>query len=303
MMRRTLTLILLLILVLPRLAAERVWTPESLPVMQTRRAGDYVVNPEGLVSAAAADAVNRRLRQLERDKGVQSVAIVVGRIEGGDAYEFGMGVARRYGIGLKDQNTGLIILIATRDRKYQILTGRGLEGALPDAICRRVENREMLPRLHQSDWSGALTATVQAIDTYVRGDDSLKPSNKPSAAPLFDPIMGYCFAIAFVVALILIFGRRGNRLCPQCRKGQLRLVNRRRLRVAGHWVIRSTWQCPRCGHEETHDENDNSFGGGAFIPPIFMGGSGFGGGNGGSSFGGDSFGGGDFGGGGSGGNF
>lgn len=308
-MRRYIALMLLILAALPALLAQRVWKPQDLPVMQTRRAGDYVVNPEGVLSSTTVDSANRLLRQLEHDKGVQSLVVVVGHLAGDDPYEFGMDLGRRYGIGLKEQNTGLILIIATRDRSYQILTGQGLEGTLPDAICRRIENRIMVPRLKQADWDGAVLASLQSIDGYVRGDSTItapRQREEQNDGSLFNSIVGFSLSIAFVLALLLTLGRRNQRICPVCHKGHLRPVNRRRLRVGGRWMLRTTWQCPRCGHREDHDEPESppSSNGGMFVPPFFMGGSGgFGSSGGGSSFGGGSFGGGSFGGGGSGGRF
>ena len=91
-----------------------------------------VCNPDGVLSADATQRTNLLLKALEKDKGIQTVVVVVKQLEGDDPYQFGMDLARKYGIGNK-QRTGLIVILATEDRSYQILTGNGLEGTLPDA--------------------------------------------------------------------------------------------------------------------------------------------------------------------------
>ena len=148
------------------------YTPESLPIPYLQDKTQYVSNPDGFLSQEAVDSLNFWLGNMEAAHGVQTVLAVVEHIKGGDTYDFCMALGRKYGIGSKKQNSGLIILLSTGDRAYTILTGRGLEGTLPDAICKRIENHQMLPALREGDWDTAMLNTVRAITHYVDGDPS-----------------------------------------------------------------------------------------------------------------------------------
>ena len=139
------------------------YTVDNLPMVYLKDRTKHVVNPDGILSASIVERMDSMLYRLEAEKGVQSVVAVVERVEGGDCYEFAITLGNRYGVGSR-QNTGLIILLSTQDRCYQILTGEGLEGTLPDAICRRIENRKMVPFLKTGDWDNAPTITVQLPD-------------------------------------------------------------------------------------------------------------------------------------------
>ena len=75
------------------------WTPETLPMVHLADARRYVCNPDGLMSAAAVDSTDTVLHRLEREKGIESLVVIVRQIEGGDPYEFGMALARKYGVG------------------------------------------------------------------------------------------------------------------------------------------------------------------------------------------------------------
>lgn len=296
-MRKTLT-ILLLAMLLSLLSKAESWTPETLPMVHLQDARRYVCNPDGVLSQAATDSTDRILYALERDKGVQTVVVVVKRIEGADAYQFGMDLGRKYGVGSKTQRTGLILILSTEDRLYQILTGNGLEGTLPDAICRRIENRVMVPLLKEEKWDSAIVCTIKSIDGYVRGDESLKAE----AADDEDDVAatsGMVIAILFVIIFFIAVSRSIHRLkCPHCKKTYMRVARRQRVKVGGlrAWQQRITYRCPRCGHEEVRYEDDSGFNGGIFVPPVYMGGTGGIGSGGGFSAG-------SFGGGGSGGSF
>lgn len=293
----------LLVMLLPCSILAEKWTVDALPMVHLQDARRYVCNPDGIMSQAAVDSTDCVLQAMERDKGVQTVVVVVKQLEGGDAYQFGMELARKYGIGSKTQRTGLIIILSTEDRLYQILTGNGLEGTLPDAICRRIENRVMVPLLKKEMWDSAIFSTVKSIDSYVRGDASLKAEaqNKEDDAAA---LLGFGMAVLFgIVFFGLVAYASKQRKCPRCKQTHMRIVKRQRVRVSGLtvWQQQVTFRCPRCGHEEVRYEDDNDFNGGSIVPPIIMGGFGRSGGGGGFSAG--SFGGGTFGGGGSGGSF
>ena len=240
---------------------------------------------------------------LEQTRGVQAIVVAVERVENADAYQFGMDLASKYGIGSKKQNTGLVIVLATTDRKFYILTGEGLEGTLPDAICSRVENRIMKPLLKKGDWDNAMLKSVDALVGYMNGDESLEAEKSEEE----NPLMG-AFVAIFIGVLLFAFiaAAQPKRKCPNCGKRQMRKVQQTYVKVNGKWRIRTLWRCSVCGHTEyTHEDPNNGNGNHhpiSVFPPFFGGGLGSGSGGGGG-FSGGSFGGGSFGGGGAGGSF
>lgn len=295
-------LLLLIMLMHTAVALAEKWSAETLPMVHLEDARKYVCNPDYVLSQAAVATTDSLLYLLEKDKGVQTVVVVVKHLEGDDPYQFGMALGKKYGIGSKAQRTGLIIVLATEDRSYQILTGNGLEGTLPDAITRRIQNREMVPQLKAGNWDAAIVNTVKSVDGYVRGDDTLTANDDADSTS--DEVVGFVIVLAFVLFFIavVVFTQRQYR-CPNCKKAQMREVKRQRVHVAGtnSHCIQHIYRCPKCGHEKTFTEDDDNVSAGPMVPPVFFGGGGrsFGGGG---SFGG-SFGGGTFGGGGSGGRF
>ena len=292
---------------LPLSLKAEVWTTENLPMVHLQDSLRFVCNPDGVMSPEAVQATDRILNNIKQKKGVETVVVVVKRIAGGDAYQFGMDLGRKYGVGDKEQRSGLIIVLSTEDRKYQFLTGNGLEGTLPDAICRRIQNQVMVPALKQGNWDAAIYQSVQAIEGYVMNDETLKRKFKDEEDDGWVMGIVVCFTM-FIVFLILFRVTNGARKnCPKCHsKGTLTIVKTRRIRTGNKWYNETMWRCSKCGHTEIKISDEPPFNnnnrGGMFVPPIIMGGhrGGFGGGGG---FSGGSFGGGSFGGGGSGGSF
>ena len=280
------------------------WTPETLPMVYLQDASQYVCNPDGVLSADATQRTNLLLKALEKDKGIQTVVVVVKQLEGDDPYQFGMDLARKYGIGNK-QRTGLIVILATEDRSYQILTGNGLEGTLPDGICRRIQNRVMIPELKRGDWDAAIVKTIQSIDKYVRSDASLKAdANDTDDSDAW--LAGFVIFGLITFFSFAIYNAQTRKKCPKCH-AKMKLVKEERVRHPQSKIkmIHRLWVCPKCGNkfDEWKDIPKENLGSSLGSGPIILGG--FGGGRGSSGGGsiGGSFGGGSFGGGGSGGRF
>ncbi|MBO4906778.1 MAG: TPM domain-containing protein [Bacteroidaceae bacterium] len=279
------------------------YTPDNLPIPYLQDRTQYVSNPDGILSQEAVDSLNKWMGLMESTHGVQTVLAVVEYVEGGDVYEFCMALGRKYGIGDKEKNTGLIILLSTGDRAYYILTGRGLEGTLPDAICKRIENTQMLPSLREGDWDEAMLNTVRAITMYVDGDDSLVGKSDFDQEDKWVLIVFCAFMLLGIglVAFGLWYDSYQKSLCPSCHKHSMKKISaytdtKKKLGIRTH---HDTYKCSNCQFTKlrTWDEAIAAAGGSGFWS-----GGGSGGFHSSGSFGG-SFGGGSFGGGGAGGRF
>lgn len=298
-----LSLIFIFAAFLPLGSFAKKWTPETLPMVFLQNDHRFVCNPDAVLSDTAVARADSILYALYKQQGIQTVVAAVKQLDGDDPYEFGMALARKYGIGNK-QSTGLIVILATEDRSFQILTGRGLEGTLPDAMVRRVENRIMVPLLKDEEWDAAIVQTVNALAKVISGDTSLVPDEDEEED--FGVVMGLLAAVfvGFIVLMMLI-GYASIKKCPKCGKRAMQTVSKKRLnRInSSTWLVSKTWKCSKCGHtmQTTEQENDNI--NGSSGGPVIFGGGGRGFGGGGGGFRGGSFGGGSFGGGGSGGRF
>lgn len=285
-----------------------IYNADNLPVPYLENRTRHTINPDGILSQETTMEIDRMLQQLEEEKGVQALAIVIEQIEGGDCYDFAITFGNKHGVGNK-QNTGLIFLLATKDRCYQILTGEGLEGTLPDAICRRIENRKMVPFLKKGEWDEAMLQTVAAACGIIQGDTSLINEGDTDRQD-DDTWSSLLLFMLFFLAIFLFswYKNKKNNSCPYCGKSDIRRINTTvtvdRIQYIEHHT--ETFRCTHCGKtfNRTHDEPwDNGSGFGGFPPVAGPFHRGFGGFSGGGGFSDGSFGGGSFGGGGSGGKF
>ncbi|MBQ5359033.1 MAG: TPM domain-containing protein, partial [Alistipes sp.] len=231
--------------------------------------------------------------------------VAVKEIRGGDVFEFAYELFSSWGVGSKS-DSGIGILLVEQEREIRFVTGYGIEGVLPDAICKRIQTQYMLPYFREGDYSSGMVAGVEAIRAVLNGSELDAGGNDDYQEDDTGAIIGIFVFIIFFVAIILIAIvaiDRYTRKCPNCKKLTLqkesaRLINKQ----FGISTYEDTYVCTNCGTrvKRTRQENNsinNRRGGGG---PIIMGG-GFGGGgfSGGGSIGGG-WGGGRFGGGGAG---
>lgn len=283
---------------------EKSWTAETLPIPFLQDSLRHTCNPDGILDESTVFTIDSVCHALEAKKGVQTVVVVVGHIEGDDPYIFNKELFEKYGIGQKGADNGLVITLATLDRSYFISPGKGLEGTLPDAICKRIENNLMVPLLKENEWDAAMILGVRGCAEYILGDDSLlkKAEEEDDGA-----------GVALLVSLLGLGGLIGgasyssyrdrHKKCPKCGAKYSLVVTDEKTSDVGHWRhIHQIWCCKKCGYSEPQDKKINlaasSAAGGAVGGSIFGGGRSSGGG-----FRGGSFGGGSYGGGGAGGRF
>ena len=140
---------------------------ETIPPAPARYFNDYA----GVVSAATAAQLNQRLEQFERDSSCQIVVAVFPKMQSDSSIEdYTVRVAQSWKVGQKDKNNGAVLFVFIQDRKLFIQTGYGLEGVLPDAICKRIIENEIKPGFKAGNYDAGLTSGVTAILAAVKGE-------------------------------------------------------------------------------------------------------------------------------------
>jgi uncharacterized protein len=81
-----------------------------------------------------------------------------------------LNVAREWGIGQKERNSGVLLLIVKDDRRMRIEVGYGLEGALPDIRSNRIIRDRIRPAFQQNDYYGGVNAGVDGIIAAIHGE-------------------------------------------------------------------------------------------------------------------------------------
>lgn len=261
----------------------------------------YVSDPTSILSPAATDTIDAILGRLEKSTGIETAVVMLPSIGENDIFDFSTSLFRKWGIGKKKSDNGLLILFVMDQHKVRFATGYGIEGTMTDAMSKRIQMQYMVPAFKRSDWNKGMVDGVRATAKVLDG------SMEPEAADSDTDTDDILFSIGIIVGIVLLvmFVSSIMQRCPKCHKrSAMKQMGVEVLRVSTgkgrrKRIRRTTYICQYCGHMMTKDEDidDNSGNAAAsgFILGSMLGGGGRGGGG---SFGG-SFGGGSTGGGGS----
>ncbi len=301
-MKRLLTIFLLIIFC--HTVEARPYKIEDIPNVQLSNRYNFTSNPDGILSRAAVAKIDSICYDL-RHRGIAQTAVVaVEEISTDDVFEFAYELFSKWGVGSKS-NSGIGILLVESAREIRFVTGYGVEGALPDAICKRIQTQYMLPHFRDGDYSAGMVAGLEAIRAVLNGSE-LDAGGNDDYIDEDDDEAVLALAAFFIIMIIgsmiiVVIADRKSRTCPNCKQITLQKDSTRLLsRNFGASTYEDTYVCSKCGttvkrkRQDYDSTHSNRRGGGG---PIIMGGGGFGGG--GSSFGGG-WGGGSFGGGGAG---
>jgi uncharacterized protein len=129
-----------------------------------------VVDEAGVLDDAARAALTGSLAELEQKTTDQLVVVTLKSLQGTSIEDYGYQLGRRWQIGQKDKNNGVLLIVAPNERKVRIEVGYGLEGALTDAVTKLIIESSILPRFKVADYSGGIKRGVEDIVQVLGGD-------------------------------------------------------------------------------------------------------------------------------------
>ncbi|KAA3655163.1 MAG: YgcG family protein [Proteobacteria bacterium] len=190
--------------VLPRLALAA--PLQAVPALEAR-----VTDLTGTLSPDEQAAIAQRLAAVEQRKGSQIALLIVPTTEPEAIEQYSIRVVDAWQLGRKGVDDGVLLLVAKADRALRIEVGRGLEGAIPDAIAKRIIAEQITPHFRDGRFAAGLNAGIDAITARIDGEPLPAPVRRApqaSADSVFDLLVQTVF-IAFFAAPFLraIFGR------------------------------------------------------------------------------------------------
>ena len=173
-----------------------------------------VVDSIGRVSAEVETQINSELISFQQSGGPQIAVAVVDTTGNATPENYSIDLARSWGIGDKEKDNGVLLLIALEDRTLRIEVGSGVEGELTDVTAGRIVDTIMLPRLRVNDVDGAVRDGARAVMQVWRGENIVLEPTVPSNTmteptqqqSIFSIIL--FFGIMFVFITLAVAGRK-----------------------------------------------------------------------------------------------
>ncbi len=180
----------------------------AVPALKTR-----VTDLTSTLTGDQRAALESKLAAFEQRKGSQIAVLLVPTTQPEAVEQYSMRVAEQWKIGRKGVDDGVLLLIAKDDKKLRIEVGRGLEGALPDAIAKRIIAEDIVPVFKRGDFNGGINAGVDRIIKVVDGEPlpaaaaTAKGSSASSGVTVDDTLTWGAIAVVFLGGILRsIFG-------------------------------------------------------------------------------------------------
>ena len=164
-----------------------------------------VVDEANLLQPAARDAITAKLEKLQTDTGDQLVVVTVPDLQGYEIEDYGYRLGRAWGIGQKENDSGVLLIVAPTERKVRIEVGYGLEPVLTDALSAQIIQTDILPAFRTGGFQRGITDGVDAIVTQLRLDPAEAEARAAAAKPAeADVPIGPIILVGLVFLFILI---------------------------------------------------------------------------------------------------
>ena len=173
----------------------------------------------GLMQPAEADALERKLMAYNDSTSSQIAVVTVPTLGGEEIADYAQKLYEAWGIGRKGKNNGILVLVAKQEKAARIQTGYGLEGAVPDAIAKRIISNTLVPAFRQNQYYAGFDRATDQLISLAKGEYKADPEDaRPKSrregsgsGPIFWLIIGILVLVFILLRNRGGGGGRGNR--------------------------------------------------------------------------------------------
>ncbi|WP_314065214.1 TPM domain-containing protein [Cardiobacterium hominis] len=135
-----------------------------------------VVDQAAMLAPAETAALNQKLRTLHEAQVMQGAIVLIDNLNGMSDFDYGMAVFQRWQLGDRTRDDGLLILLSQKEHAIRIITGRGLEGDIPDIYAKKIINA-MVPQFKQGHFAAGLESGVDTLAAHLQADAKTRAAN------------------------------------------------------------------------------------------------------------------------------
>jgi len=161
-----------------------------------------------LLAPFQKQALEQKLEAYNDSTSSAIVVITVPDLQGYDIAEVALKYLRDWGIGVKGENNGVVILVSKADHKARIETGYGMEGVLPDILAKQIIDERMIPFFKNNDYYAGFNNAVDAIIQAAAGEYQVDPNAQKNDKVTVGKIIP--LVIIFLAIIFLFSGKGGG---------------------------------------------------------------------------------------------
>lgn len=165
-----------------------------------------VTDEAGLLSPQEKADIEADLAALEQASTDQLAVVTVKSLQGSSIEDYGIDLARKWGIGQKGKDNGILLIVAPNDHKVRIEVGRRLEPIMTDAMSSIIIQNAILPKFRRGDFAGGIKDGVRDIKAVLLGDaEEVKQRAAGARTPKDDPTVMIHLILFFLIVAFFIW--------------------------------------------------------------------------------------------------
>jgi uncharacterized protein len=177
------------------------------------RPTNYVNDFAGVLSPQTQQSLNDLCAQVDREAHAQIAVVTIRSLEGIPIEEFATALEEKWKVGPKGSDRGILVILATNDRRWRIEVGYGLEGILPDGKTGNI-GRQMVPYLRQGNYDQAVNIAVTQVAQTIAAEAGVRLNPAPVRGPpnrqVHTLTFGQLVGLGLLFLLILFFLARAG---------------------------------------------------------------------------------------------
>ena len=138
----------------------------------------YVNDFAGIISPENVNNLDSYLKELDKKTGAEIAVVTLSSLKGNSIEDTALDIGRKWGVGKKGKDNGIVILVATGDKKMRIEVGYGLEGVIPDGKAGRIRDDYMIPAFKQGNMEqGIINGTMVIVSEIAKSYKGEMPAD------------------------------------------------------------------------------------------------------------------------------
>lgn len=155
----------------------------------------YVTDTAHLLTLEEEATLEANLQAYDQQTGNQLAVLTVDTLSGADISQVNVDTFRKWQIGSKDKNNGLLMLVSYQDRLVNLTTGYGLEGVIPDIVAKGIIDTDLVPAFRDGKYGDGITAALESIKKHIGGEYTAERYTKKETSGVFPWAVFFIFLV------------------------------------------------------------------------------------------------------------
>ncbi|KAF5411655.1 MAG: TPM domain-containing protein [Euryarchaeota archaeon] len=171
----------------------------------------FVTDDADMIDAVYESKITELAKKIEGATTVEIAVVTVESLEGESKEIYAVKLFEQAGIGKKDKDNGLLILVAKQERKYRFEVGYGLEGVITDSMKVNIGDRIITPNFRSGEYGRGIYESMLVIEGLLEGDEEVISKyrmNNQDDTP--NGWIGVLIILIIAFSILMSVGRRGG---------------------------------------------------------------------------------------------